>query len=132
MVHRIKNIRSCSAHSFTQYTGMSRFCVDSGVGILFAVDSRSVPSDGLVIAINGHVVHRRSLLLAVSLSFHSPHRKSGHQLVQEKAIPAVIDALQHFVRVLEALDLTTKDQEAVERFASMVQRISKNISLVEG
>ncbi len=41
--------------------------------------------------------------------------------------PTVIDALQHFVRVLESLDLTTKDQEAVERFASKVQRLSKQI-----
>jgi uncharacterized membrane protein len=45
--------------------------------------------------------------------------------------PAVIESLQHFVRVLEALDLSEKDQEAVEKFTSKVQRLGKQNSLVE-
>jgi len=44
--------------------------------------------------------------------------------------PAVIKALQHFVRVLEVLDLAEKDQKAVEKFASKVQGLSNKHSMV--
>jgi uncharacterized membrane protein len=41
--------------------------------------------------------------------------------------PAVIMALQHFVRVLQGLDLTERDQEAVDTFAARVRGLSKQL-----
>jgi uncharacterized membrane protein len=41
--------------------------------------------------------------------------------------PVVIMALQHFVRVLQGLDLTERDQEAVDTFAARVRGLSKQL-----
>ena len=46
--------------------------------------------------------------------------------------PAVIMALQHFVRVLQGLDLTERDKEAVEAFASQVRGHTKELPDAEG
>jgi uncharacterized membrane protein len=44
--------------------------------------------------------------------------------------PAVISALQHFARVLQTLDLTESDREAVEQYVSKVQGLINIHSMV--
>jgi nitrate reductase assembly molybdenum cofactor insertion protein NarJ len=39
--------------------------------------------------------------------------------------PAVIMALQHFVRVLQGLDLSEADRQAVETFGSQVEGLTE-------
>jgi uncharacterized membrane protein len=46
--------------------------------------------------------------------------------------PAVIMALQHFVRVLQGLDLSEADRQSVEAFAARVRGLTKELPDVEG
>jgi len=46
--------------------------------------------------------------------------------------PAVIMALQHFVRVLQGLDLSESDGQVVEAFASQVRGLTKELPDAEG
>jgi hypothetical protein len=46
--------------------------------------------------------------------------------------PAVIMALGHFVRVIQGLDLSESDGQAVEAFASQVRGLTKELPDAEG